>query len=87
VFISAPKGEEALTSASVTTVQLYATALAAAISGLVVNQAGIVSIGGLLGAQNASNYLFMIFSIAPIMAIFLVYKIVKLPAFHTITVK
>ena len=34
VFVSAPKGEETLTSASITTVQLYATALAAAFAGL-----------------------------------------------------
>ena len=82
VFISAPKGEEALTSASVTTVQLYATALAAALSGLVVNQAGIVSIGGVFGAQLASNWLFALFSIAPILAIIFVYRIVKMPAFN-----
>lgn len=87
VFVSAPKGEEALASASVTTVQLYATALAAAVSGLVVNQAGIVTIGGIEGAKSASNYLFTIFSIAPLIAILLVYKIVKLPVFHGITMK
>lgn len=80
IFISAPKGEESLTSSSVTTVQLYATALAAALSGLVVNQAGLVNIGGLLGAQLASNGLFAIFAIAPLIAIVVVYKIIKLPA-------
>lgn len=80
IFISAPKEEEALTSSSVTTVQLYATALAAALSGLVVNQAGIVNIGGLLGAQLASHWLFTIFAVAPFVAIVVVYKIIKLPA-------
>lgn len=80
IFISAAKGEEALTSSSVTTVQLYATALAAALSGLVVNQAGIVNVGGIIGAQLASNWLFAIFAIAPFIAIIIVYRIIKLPA-------
>lgn len=82
VFVSAPKGEETLTSASITTVQLYATALAAAFAGLVANQAGLVRIGGVIGAQVASNWLFALFSIAPILAIFLVIKILKLPMFQ-----
>lgn len=82
VFVSSPKGEENLTSASITTVQLYATALAAAFAGLVVNQAGLVRIGGVMGAQVASNWLFSLFAIAPILAIFLVMKILKLPMFQ-----
>ncbi|UNM97056.1 MFS transporter [Ignatzschineria rhizosphaerae] len=81
VFISAPKGEEAITSSSVTTVQLYATALAAALVGLVANQAGMVTIGGIEGAKQASNWLFMIFTLAPIFAAIFIYQIVKLPAF------
>lgn len=83
VFVSAPKGEETLTSASITTVQLYATALAAAFAGLVANQAGLVRIGGVLGAQVASNWLFSIFAIAPILAIFMVHQLLKLPQFRS----
>lgn len=83
VFISAPVGEEAITSASVTTVQLYGTALAAALAGLVANQAGIVSIGGVFGAKMASDGLFTLFAVAPLIAIFFVYRIIRLPVFKS----
>ncbi|ANF49150.1 MFS transporter [Chryseobacterium glaciei] len=74
VFSMAPKGEEELASASVTTVQLMATAFGAAIAGLVSNMGGITEPGGIIGAQNASLLLYGVFSIAPLLAIALLLK-------------
>lgn len=48
VFKAAPKGEENLASSSVITIQLYATALSAALVGVVVNNSGLISPGGLV---------------------------------------
>ncbi|AIR67357.1 MFS transporter [Cedecea neteri] len=65
VFQAAPPGEETLASASITTVQLYATALAAALAGVITNGAGITSPGGGEGASAASMALFGVFALAP----------------------
>ncbi|EJF30029.1 MULTISPECIES: MFS transporter [Enterobacteriaceae] len=65
VFQAAPPGEETLASASITTVQLYATALAAALAGVITNGAGITSPGGVEGASAASMALFGVFALAP----------------------
>jgi MFS family permease len=68
---SAPTGEENLASASITTVQLYAMAIGAAMAGLAVNAAGLSQPGGMEGAQHAASYLFATFALAPALAIFL----------------
>ncbi|NIF57056.1 MFS transporter [Enterobacter sp. Ap-916] len=65
VFQAASPGEETLASASITTVQLYATALAAALAGVITNGAGITSPGGVEGASAASMALFGAFALAP----------------------
>ncbi len=77
VLVAAPSGEEALTASSITTVQLYGTALAAALAGVVANQAGLVSVGGVLGAQSAAWYLFAIFALAPMVATVLVWRLLR----------
>ncbi|MGE8554033.1 MAG: MFS transporter [Chryseobacterium jejuense] len=69
VFSLAPRGEEELASASVTTVQLIATAFGAALAGLVSNIGGITVPGGIEGTQNASLVLYATFSLAPLLAI------------------
>lgn len=69
VFSLAPKGEEALTSASVTTVQLMATTFGAALAGLVVNMGGINQSGGVTGAEQASFALYGVFALAPFLAL------------------
>ncbi|MDQ2187175.1 MFS transporter [Alcaligenaceae bacterium A4P071] len=71
VFAVAAPGEETLASASITTVQLYATALSAALAGVIANGAGLTSPGGVAGAQGAALALFASFSIAPALAILL----------------
>lgn len=75
VFSAANKGEETLASSSITTIQLYATAFASALAGIVVNSGGFTSPGGIEGARSASLFLFGIFAIAPVSALFLAKKI------------
>lgn len=69
VLQAARPGEENLASASITTVQLYATALAAALAGLVANSAGLVEPGGVEGARSAALWLFAVFACAPLLAL------------------
>jgi len=69
VLTAAPAGESEKASASITTVQLLATAFGTALTGLVVNAAGITHPGGVPGAQQAASWLFGLFTIMPILAI------------------
>lgn len=71
----APKGQEALASASISTVQLYATAFAAALAGVVANGAGLTSLGGVAGAQSAATWLLALFAVAPLLAFVLVRRL------------
>ncbi len=79
VLSAARPGEENLASASITTVQLYATALAAALAGLVSNGAGLVDPGGVVGAQHAATWLFGVFALAPVLTLLLVWRITGTP--------
>ncbi|VCU70744.1 putative multidrug-efflux transporter/MT1670 [Pigmentiphaga humi] len=69
VFRSAPAGQENLASGSVTTVQLYAIALGAAIAGMVANAAGLAEPGGVEGARSAAVWLFGSFALIPAVAV------------------
>lgn len=69
VFSLSPKGEEELTSSSVTTVQLIATSFGAALAGLITNLGGITNPGGLTGTISASFYLYGTFALTPFGAI------------------
>ena len=69
VFRSAPAGEENLASGAVTTLQLYAIALGAALAGMVANAGGLAEPGGLEGARSASAWLFGSFALAPALAV------------------
>lgn len=71
VLTSSAKGEEEKASASITTVQLLSTAVGTALTGLVVNSAGIIKPGGLQGAQQASLWLFALFALMPLCAVFI----------------
>ncbi|MGB6103165.1 MAG: MFS transporter [Pusillimonas sp.] len=71
VFKSAPKGQENIASAAITTLQLYAMAMGAALAGMVTNAAGFTQPGGLQGAQQAAVALFMVFACAPGLAAFM----------------
>lgn len=65
----APPGEEAVASASLTTVQLFATAAGAALAGMVVNLAGLTNPGGASGASSAALWLFGVFAFAPLLCL------------------
>lgn len=65
------QGQEAQKAAtSITTIQLFSTAVGASISGTVVNMAGLTDPGGMIGAQNAAHWLFIVFAITPLIAFF-----------------
>ena len=65
IFMSAPKGQENIASAAITTLQLYAMAMGAALAGMVTNAAGFTEPGGVQGAQHAALALFAVFACAP----------------------
>lgn len=65
IFMSAPKGQENVASAAITTLQLYAMAMGAALAGMVTNAAGFTEPGGVQGAQHAALALFAVFACAP----------------------
>ena len=71
VFSAAAPGEETLASSSITTVQLYATALTAALAGVVANAGGLTQPGGIDGAKSAALVLFGVFALAPAAAVLL----------------
>ncbi|MDR2248525.1 MFS transporter [Acinetobacter sp.] len=77
VFSAANSGEETLASSSITTIQLYATALSAALAGIIANLGGFTSPGGIEGARSAALFLFLGFVIAPLLALILSTKVKK----------
>lgn len=77
VLTLAPAGEEGTASAAITTVQLYGMAIGAAVAGLVANAAGLLSPGGIEGAQSAAAWLFASFAVAPALACLLARRIAR----------
>ncbi|MBH2031498.1 MAG: MFS transporter [Pseudomonadales bacterium] len=77
VFQVAPTGEQGMAAASITTVQLFATALGAALAGMVANVAGLTDPGGIAGTANAAVWLFGLFAFAPILAVFTAVRVVR----------
>lgn len=80
VFKNAPQNEQGLASASITTVQLFTTALGAALAGVVANMGGLSNPGGFEGTSNAALWLFYIFSIMPVLALLSTRQVVRLTA-------
>lgn len=78
VFQAAPAGEQDLTSASITTVQLFATALGAALAGMVANLAGLTEPGGIAGTMSAAGWLFGVFALAPVIGVFTALRVMRL---------
>lgn len=77
VFQVAAAGEQGLAAASITTVQLFATALGAALAGMVANVAGLTAPGGIAGTANAAAWLFGVFAFTPILAVFTALRVVR----------
>lgn len=61
----APPGEEDLAASSIMTVELFATAMGAALAGMLANLGGLTSPGGVPGTAGAAQWLFTVFVIAP----------------------
>lgn len=80
VFQVASAGEQGLAAASITTVQLFATALGAALAGMVANLAGLTDPGGIEGTASAAAWLFGVFALAPLLALFAAQRVVRLHA-------
>jgi MFS family permease len=64
----APEDEQNLAASAITTIQLFATALGAAVAGMIANLAGLTTPGGNAGAASAAYWLFVLFAIAPLLA-------------------
>jgi MFS family permease len=71
VFHAAPPGQENMASAAITTFQLYAMAMGAALAGMITNAAGLVQPGGVAGARQAAEALFLAFCAAPALVLWL----------------
>ena len=56
-------------ASSITTVQLFATALGAALAGMIANLAGLNDPGGVAGAASAARWMFALFALAPVLAL------------------
>src|SRR5690606_20401562 len=68
VFHSAPKGQENIASAAITTLQLFTMALGAAMAGIITTAAGFVDPGGVQGARQSAQVLLLVFALAPVLA-------------------
>lgn len=80
VFKAAPAGQENIASAAITTLQLFAMALGAALAGMVTNAAGFTDPGGVVGAKSAAVALFAVFACAPGLAAILTGGVRRAPA-------
>ncbi|KIC08898.1 hypothetical protein RA19_18395 [Leisingera sp. ANG-M1] len=69
IYQRAAEGEQDLAAAGVTTMQLFSTALGAALGGMVVNLAGLTGQDSTTGAATAALYLFLSFALAPLFCI------------------
>jgi MFS family permease len=65
----APAADQDAAASSITTVQLFATAVGAALAGMVANLAGLNDATGMQGTANAARWLFALFALAPLLAI------------------
>ena len=69
VLKAAVPQEQELAGASITTIQLFATATGAALAGMIANAGGLIDPGGVEGTARAAYYLFGFFALAPLLGI------------------
>lgn len=79
ILQTAPESDRDIAGASITTVQLFATAFGAALAGLIANLAGLNVPGGSAGASSAARWLFLLFALAPLMAVYSAWRCAYLP--------
>lgn len=66
----ATRDEQDAAAASISTVQLFATALGAALAGMLANLGGLNVPGGVEGASSAARMVFSVLAVAPLLAFF-----------------
>lgn len=69
ILVVASEHDQDTAASSITTVQLFTTALGSALAGMIVNLGGLNTPGGIEGTANAAFWLFALFSVAPGLAI------------------
>ncbi|MBN9315609.1 MAG: MFS transporter [Devosia sp.] len=74
---AAPTGQGDLTSASISMVQLFAAGLGAALAGVIVNAAGLASAQTIAATISASNWLYGLFVLVPLVAIPIIWSVVR----------
>ncbi len=77
ILTLAAPDEQDRASASITTVQLYATAMGAAVAGLLANTAGLADPGGIEGTARAAVVLFAVFTAAPVACLVFALRFVR----------
>ncbi|MBN9232283.1 MULTISPECIES: MFS transporter [Phyllobacteriaceae] len=77
IFKAAPADEQDITSASISTVTLFATAFGAALAGMVANLGGLIDPGGVTGTASASRWLFGLFALAPLVCFLTVRQVAR----------
>jgi MFS family permease len=73
VLTNASERDEEIAGSSISTIQLVATASGSALAGLITNLAGLNS-GGVPGTEHAARALFLIFLIAPVLALGMAFR-------------
>lgn len=66
----APSDDKDAAATSITTVQLFATALGSALAGMLANVGGLNVPGGVAGTSSAAGWLFWVLAAAPLLAVF-----------------
>ena len=77
VLKAAEPNEQELAAASITTIQLFATAIGAALAGMVANAGGLIDPGGVPGTANAARWLFWVFAFAPLLCVVTARRVAK----------
>lgn len=77
VIKAATTSEQELAGASLTTVQLFSTAMGAALAGMVANAGGLIDPGGTAGTASAARWLFGVFTLAPLLCLVTVRRIAR----------
>lgn len=73
----APDDEKDLASTAITTVQLFSAGFGAAMAGMVTSLGGLAVPGGVAGTASAAFWLFLIFSLGPLLAFICVSRTIK----------
>ncbi|MDR0218289.1 MAG: MFS transporter [Enterobacteriaceae bacterium] len=69
ILLVSSDADKNIAGSSITTIQLFASAFGAALAGMITNIFGFYQPGGIEGAASASHWLFLLFAIAPILAL------------------